>query len=146
MFTATNAIPVNLDFHTDVSTAAGYIGIDWGSVNAPSTTQALSSTTISNTINPVAITSNTKINQALNNFTFLMTSSTTHAPQTGLTITATRSLNGGAFAPCANSVSEIGFGWYQINLASTDMNANTVSLRFTATGADDRDIQIVTQP
>ena len=75
-----------------------------------------------------------------------MTSSTTHAPQTGLTITATRSLNGGAFAPCANSVSEIGFGWYQINLASTDMNANTVSLRFTATGADDRDIQIVTQP
>lgn len=93
----------------------------------------------------VAITSNIKKNQALAAFTFVMTDSTNHAPATGLTVTATRSLDGAAFAACANTVTEISNGWYKINLAATDTNANVVSLRFVATAADDRDIQIVTQ-
>lgn len=94
----------------------------------------------------VATTSNVKKNQALAAFTFLMTDSTTHAPKTGVTVTATRSLDGGAFGSCANAATEITSGWYKIDLAATDLNANVVSLRFTGTSADDRDIQIVTQP
>lgn len=94
----------------------------------------------------VAITSNVKKNQALNGFQFLMTDSTTHAPKTGVTVTATRSLDGGAFSACANAVTEISVGWYTINLATTDLNANTVALRFTGAASDDRDIQLITQP
>lgn len=92
----------------------------------------------------VYITSNVKKNQALNGFTFVMTVAS--VPTAGLTVTAQRSLGGAGFAPCANSVSGILNGVYTINLASSDLNANVVMLRFTATGADDQDILIITQP
>lgn len=81
---------------------------------------------------------------ALSGFTFLMTDTTNHAPKTGVTVTATRSLDGAAFAACANSATEIGNGIYTINLAAADLNGNTVMLRFTGSNADDRDILIVT--
>lgn len=86
-------------------------------------------------------------NVALNNFTFLMVDSTDHVtPKTGLTVTAQRSIDGAAFAAAANSVVEISNGAYKINLAAADLNGDTIMLRFTATGADDRLITIVTQP
>jgi hypothetical protein len=93
-----------------------------------------------------SITSNVKKNTALNAFGFVMTSSSTHNPLTGATVTATRSLDGGAFGACANSVSEIGAGAYKINLASGDLNANVVILSFAATGADTNLITLITQP
>jgi len=86
-----------------------------------------------------------KKNTALANFMFTMTSSTTNAPVTGLTVTATRSIDGAAFAAAANSVSEVSSGWYKINLAATDVNGTVIALRFSATGANDRDLTIVTQ-
>ena len=92
------------------------------------------------------ISSNIRKNTALNGFSFVMTNSTTHAAQSGLTITAQRSLGGAGFAPCANAVSELSNGCYVINLSASDLNANTVLLRFTAAGADDLDIEILTQP
>lgn len=101
---------------------------------------------VASVVAAVAITSNVKKNQALAGFTFLMTDSTTHTPKTGVTVTATRSLDGGAFGACANSATEISSGWYKIDLAATDLNANVISLRFTGTAADDRDIQLVSQP
>lgn len=85
-------------------------------------------------------------NTALAAFTFLMTDSTNHAPATGLTVTGTRSLDGASFGSCANSVTEIANGWYKIDLAAGDLNADVVALRFTATGADDLPITIVTNP
>lgn len=94
----------------------------------------------------VNISSNIRKNAALNGFTFVMTNSTTHAAQSGLTITAQRSLGGAGFAPCANAVSELSNGCYVINLSASDLNANTVLLRFTAAGADDLDIELLTQP
>lgn len=95
----------------------------------------------------VEVQSGVTKNAALSNFTFLMISSVDHTtPATGLTVTAQRSLDGGAFASCANAVSEISNGMYKINLAATDMNANVVALRFSATGAEDRDIVITTTP
>jgi hypothetical protein len=76
-----------------------------------------------------------------------MVSSTDHVtPTTGLTVTATRSLDGAAFEACANAVSEIGSGWYKIDLAAADLNANIVALKFTATGADATNLTIPTQP
>lgn len=96
----------------------------------------------------VAVTSaasNLKKNTALAGFTFVMTDATTHAPKTGLTVAATRSLNGGAFSSCANAVSEVANGVYTIDLAAGDLNGNTVMLRFAATGADDKLLEVVTQ-
>lgn len=48
----------------------------------------------------------------------------------GLTITATRSINGAAFAACTNSVNEIGDGWYRITLSAADLNGTTIALNF----------------
>lgn len=94
----------------------------------------------------VAITSNIKKNQALAAFEFLLTDSTTHLPVTGKAVTATRSLDGAAFAACANAVTEVGSGIYTINLAAADLNANVVTLHFTAATTDDLNITIVTVP
>jgi len=66
-------------------------------------------------------------------------------PIAGQTVTAQRSLDKGAFASCANSVTEIGNGAYGITLAATDLNADMVLLRFTSSGSDDLLITIKTE-
>lgn len=91
--------------------------------------------------------SNIRKNQALSAFQFLMIDSTDHfTPKTGLTITAERSIDGGAFASCANAASAVANGIYKIDLAASDLNGNMITLRFTATGADPRLISIITTP
>jgi hypothetical protein len=88
-----------------------------------------------------------KKNTALNNFAFLMVQSTDHiTPATGLTVTLQRSLDGAAFANSTNAPAEIGNGVYKINLAATDLAADIVVLKATATGADQRTIVIATEP
>lgn len=95
----------------------------------------------------VNIANNLQQNATLNPFLFPMTSSTTGLRQTGLTVTAQRTLGAGGFAACANSVSEVGTtGIYSINLAATDTNAVTVGLLFTATGANDLFVPITPTP
>jgi hypothetical protein len=165
--------------------AAGYVGIDWSHVNAPTTAVGLTGTTISTGqvvasvsggvggsvtgtvggINGVTFPSNfnllsidtngaTKIqalvkkNQALAGFTFYLALTSDHiSPATGKTVTATRSLDGAAFQACANSVTELGSGWYVINLAATDLNANVVALSFAGgTGVDTTILTVLTQP
>jgi hypothetical protein len=93
-----------------------------------------------------AIQSNTVKNVALNNFEFVMVNSTTGIPQTGLTVAATRSIDGGSVASCANAVAEVSSGIYKIDLATSDLNGNVITLRFTATGAADRLITVITTP
>src|ERR1043166_1778284 len=79
-------------------------------------------------------------------FPFVMVASSDHVtPKTGLTVTATRSIDGAAFAACANAVSELANGWYTVTLAAADTNGSAIGLRFTATGADDRNIGVFTQ-
>lgn len=68
------------------------------------------------------------------------------SPVTGVTVTAQISKDGGAFASCTNSVTEVSNGWYKITLTSTEMNADTVALRFSGSGANDRAITVLTQP
>ena len=84
-------------------------------------------------------------NTMLADFTFFLVSSVNYrTPVTGATVTAQRSLDGAAYAACANSVTEIGNGFYKITLAAADLNGYAVSLKFTATGAADRIITIKT--
>ena len=79
-------------------------------------------------------------------FPFLLVASSDHVTgKTGATVTATRSLDGAAFAACANTATEVGSGIYKITLASSDLDADTVVLKFTATDADTRYVTIVTQ-
>jgi hypothetical protein len=87
-----------------------------------------------------------KKNTALSAFMFMMIDSSDHVtPKTGLTITATRSIDGAAFGACANSAAEVSNGWYKIDLANTDLNGNVIALKFTATGADARNVTILPQ-
>ncbi len=87
-----------------------------------------------------------KKNSALNNFEFLMIDATDHiTPKTGLTVTAERSIDGGAFAACANAPSEIGNGIYKINLAAGDLNGDVITFKLTGTGADQTTLTILTQ-
>lgn len=88
---------------------------------------------------------NLKKNTAFSAFPFTMYNSTTHLPATGLTVTAERSINGAAFAACTNAVVEVGNGSYKIDLSAADMNGDSIKLKFTATGADQQDITVVTQ-
>lgn len=87
-----------------------------------------------------------KKNTQLAGFPFYMTDSTTHAAKTGLTVTAERSIDGGAFAACANSPVEVANGEYKITLAAADLNGNSIMLKFTAAAADQRMITIITSP
>jgi hypothetical protein len=87
-------------------------------------------------------------NIALNNFMFRMTDSTDHvSPKAGLgaTITGQVSLDGAAFGALTNASAEVSAGWYKVNLAAGDVNADVVALKFTVAGADQLDISIVTQ-
>jgi hypothetical protein len=85
-----------------------------------------------------------KKNSGLNNFTFLMTDNVNHAPDPGLTVTAQRSIDGGALGACANSVTAISNGYYKINLAAADLNGDVIAFRFSAAGADDTNITVLT--
>jgi len=84
-------------------------------------------------------------NVALSNFEFLMVDSADHvSPKTGLTVTAQISKDGGSFAACTNSVTEVGNGVYKINLTQTEMNADVITLIFTASGANQTTITFKT--
>lgn len=84
-------------------------------------------------------------NSALANFEFLMVGSDDHiSPAASKTVTATISKDGGAFAACSNSVSEVSNGVYKISLTATEMNANVITLKFTATNCDQRTVTILT--
>jgi hypothetical protein len=86
-------------------------------------------------------------NAALNNFEFLMVLASDHVTAaTGLAVTAQRSIDGAAFAACANSVAEVGSGVYKIDFAATDMNGDIITFLFTAATADARVITIATEP
>jgi hypothetical protein len=88
-----------------------------------------------------------KKNTALNNFLVYMVSSVDNVtPVTGATVSGQRSIDGGAFGACANSVTEVGLGLYVINLATTDTNGNCIMFQFTASGCAINPIPVYTQP
>jgi hypothetical protein len=80
-----------------------------------------------------------KKNTALSAFTFPIADSTDHlTPKTGLTITATRSIDGAAFAACANAVTEIGAtGFYKFDIAASDVNGDIIQFKMTPSAGGD---------
>lgn len=95
----------------------------------------------------VLVATNLKKNQALANFHFLMTDSTTHNPATGKTVTVTRAIDGGAFgAGTLSAVTEMSNGLYRLDFAAADLNGNVVTLRATASGCDDLFISLTLEP
>jgi len=92
---------------------------------------------------PIHITKNTE----LAGFPFKMVDETDgYTAETSKTVTETRSIDGAAFAACANDFTEIGSGWYKITLAATDLNGDTIILKFSASGCRDTEFTIITQP
>lgn len=86
-------------------------------------------------------------NVARANYMFKMVDETDlKTAETGATVTATRSIDGAAFAACANSIAEVSNGWYKIDLATTDLNGDVIVLRFTGTGCHPYEAVIITQP
>lgn len=86
-----------------------------------------------------------KKNTGLDNFMFPMFDATTKNPKTGLTVTAERAIDGNPFSPCSSGAVELSNGVYRVSLSADDLNGNKVMLRFSATGADDQLIEIITQ-
>lgn len=94
-----------------------------------------------------AVLNTIRKNVARNNYMFKMVDATDlNTAETGLSVAATRSIDGGSFASCANSVSEVANGWYKINLAQADLNGDVIVLRMTATGAAPHEAVLFTQP
>jgi len=109
----------------DVS-AGGEAGVDWANIGSPTTAVDLSGTR-------VLIHSGIKKNVAMANFKFLMTDSTNHAPATGLTVTVTRAIDGGAFAAgTLSAVTEVAFGIYRVDFGAGDLNGDNITFRATA--------------
>lgn len=95
----------------------------------------------------VALQTVLKKNQAISGFEFLMTDSTNHNPSTGLTVSATRSIDGGAFAAgTLGAVTSVGNGIYKLDVPQADLNGNVVTLRFTAATADDLNVTLLLEP
>jgi hypothetical protein len=80
------------------------------------------------------------------NFTFPMYD-TNGNPKTGLGsgVTSQVRLDSGSFGATTNSPSEVAYGIYTINLSTSDTNGKVITLRFSATGAEDTFVTIVTQ-
>lgn len=142
-----------------INTTAGVIttldGLDTAQDSQHSTTQGLV-TTVATVVDSILVdttqikadlpTRPTK-NVALANFPFVMRLTSDHVTgATGKTVTATRRIDNGSFASCANSASEVSNGVYTINLAAADLNGDTILLRFAAADCDDTFILVVTQP
>lgn len=102
-------------------------------------------TKINQTVDLTAGQISIKKNVAFSNFCFPM-KDTSGVLKTGLTVTVQLRKDGAGFAAATNPPSEIGAtGWYTINLAQADLNANVIGFKATATGALSTDYTIVTQ-
>ena len=84
-------------------------------------------------------------NTAFANFHFAMRDTSGNLA-TGLTVTAERLIDAGAFAACANAVVEESAGLYRIDLATTDLNGECITFKFTAAAARPTLITIITNP
>ncbi|MFW0778495.1 MAG: hypothetical protein ACN2B6_12340 [Rickettsiales bacterium] len=84
-------------------------------------------------------------NQAAS-FFFVMVDNTDHVTrETGLTVTAERSLGAAdTFGSATGTVTEVGNGVYRMAASAADMNATDIVFRFTASGADPVEYSIKT--
>lgn len=84
-------------------------------------------------------------NTAFNNLEFLMVLASDHVtPATGLTVTGTRSIDGGAFGAITGAIAEVSNGIYQVDLLAADTNGDVITYRFSSGTADDTFITVTT--
>jgi len=144
VFGATNVYPVA--YLIELTGTNNQDGVRGGMTALPNAAAAANGglPTVDST-NSVKVQAPVKKNTALNAFAFQM-QGPTGLPLAGLgtSITAQRSIDGAAFAPCTNTPSELNYGMYAINLSASDLNGGVIVLRFSATGARDTDFVLVT--
>lgn len=88
-----------------------------------------------------------KKNTAFPNLPVFMVDSTDNVtPETGLTLSVTRSIDGGAFGAATGSAAEIGNGAYQFDASAADMNGDVIIFRLTSAGAADSLVTVHTRP
>jgi hypothetical protein len=112
---------------TDASVAGGEV--EWaGNKRLPLSDLATSGQLAS--VGPVRLTAG----HAVSGFPVYLKSATDHVtPLTSGVVSGQISRNGGDFGPLqSGAFSEIGQGWYKVNLTSGDLNAVTVAMLFTA--------------
>lgn len=127
---------------TNAPTAGDFTATMKASIGTAVAASAVASVTAA-----VGITSSVKKNQALTKFQFLMTDSATNAPKTGLTVSVTRSIDGGVYAAgTLANVTEISSGMYTVDFGAGDLNGTVVVLQATAVGANSTFERVITQP
>lgn len=130
-----------------------------GTVNAiPSVTNSvgsISGVTFPTRFSSLAIDANGSVNLigtpkkgvGLSGFQFFLALTADHfSPGVGKTIVATRSIDGGAFSSCTNAATELGAGWYTINLSASDMNGTTIAFSFVSGSCDPALFNFLTTP
>ncbi len=84
-----------------------------------------------------------KKNVSIPKFTFYMELDA-GGPATGKTVTAQVSKDGGSFGTVSDTVAEIGSGFYEVDLSATELNADVVAFKATATACKQRNITFLT--
>ena len=95
--------------------------------------------TVSNKVDSTPSGIAVRKNTAYANFMLKMVlASDNKTPATGLTVTPTRSIDGGAFGGGtlggSGAVTQVGSGWYKINIPAADLNGDEIILRFDGGG------------
>jgi hypothetical protein len=130
---------------TTVGTAVAAVKVDTAAIKTKTDNLPTDPADESNVLAAIAaIAQDTPYGRALNDYPFPMATSS-GAPATGLSVTAKISKDGGAFATCNNAVVEISDGVYKIDLTASEMTANTIFLKFSAAGAQETNLSLVTQ-
>lgn len=128
------------DLQTQIGTAgAGLSAVPW---NAAWDAEVQSEVT--DAINAAGL--EIKKNTALSNFEFLMVDETDHVtPETGVTVSGYRSIDGGGFAAVDGEIAEVGNGIYQFDAAAADVNGDIITWRFSGSGCADTFVTIKTR-
>lgn len=81
----------------------------------------------------------------IQDFPIVMLSSTDHiTPTASLTVSGFIKKDGANFVAMTNPVTEANLGAYQVDITATEMDADNITLRFTAPGADPTSISLFT--
>ena len=143
LVTATTS--VTIPAAATLATTAGAVGSVTGAVGSVTGLTASDVGAIkANTDNlPSAVKKNTA-----RRLHFYMVLASDHVtPATGLTVAATRALDGAVlFTAATGAVTEVASGWYFIDAAAGDLNGDTVAWKMTAATADPCCFSILTEP
>ena len=86
-----------------------------------------------------------KKNTAVTKFPFGLVQSTDNiSPATGITVTAKRSIDGGAFVLMTNTFTELSDGDYFIDLSAADTNGTFITYKFSGPGARTKKVRFKT--